>query len=174
VARKLFVGNLPYTVDDASLKEGFAEFGEVVSANVIKDRETGRPRGFGFVEYTTEEAAKAAIGGLDGKEFQGRAISVREAEDRRRSPGGPRSGPPPRSGGYGGGGGGGGGYSGGGGGGAPGGAGGDAPPRRDAAPRRMEDRKYDKRQHKGKRRDRGEDSGRRQGNRDFGEFGDDD
>lgn len=200
MARKLFVGNLPYTVDDGALREAFAEFGEVVSASVIKDRETQRPRGFGFVEFATEEEAKAAIGGLDGQDLQGRPLSVREAEERRRGPGGPPrpGGPPPRTGGYGGGGGGygggGGGYSGGGGGGgyAGGGGGGGGgyagggggPPAGGAGPAprgpvggggggRAEQRFGDKRRHKGQRRDRGEEQSRRRGNRDYADYDED-
>ncbi|MDD9941719.1 MAG: RNA-binding protein [Myxococcales bacterium] len=116
MAKKVFVGNLPYSVGDQELREGFEAYGEVVSANVVLDRETQRPRGFGFVEFTTEEAVAAAIEGLNGREFGGRNITVREAEDRRppRGPGG-RPSRPPGGGGYRGGGGGG--YRGGGGGG---------------------------------------------------------
>ncbi|MDD9967005.1 MAG: RNA-binding protein [Myxococcales bacterium] len=115
MAKKVFVGNLPYSVGDQELREGFEAYGEVVSANVVLDRETQRPRGFGFVEFTTEEAVAAAIEGLNGREFGGRNITVREAEDRRppRGPGG-RPSRPPGGGGYRGGGGGGGGYEGGG------------------------------------------------------------
>ena len=121
MAKKVFVGNLPYSVGDQELREGFEAYGEVVSANVVLDRETQRPRGFGFVEFTTEEAVAAAIEGLNGREFGGRNITVREAEDRRppRGPGG-RPSRPPGGGGYRGGGGGGG-YRGGGGGGHEGG-----------------------------------------------------
>ena len=116
MAKKVFVGNLPYVVGDDQLREGFSAYGEVVSAKIVLDRETQRPRGFGFVEFATDEAAQAAIDGLNGQEFHGRSITVREAEDRRRgsAPGGGFGGPgapsrpsrPPGAGpGYGGGGG---------------------------------------------------------------------
>lgn len=116
MAKKVFVGNLPYVVGDDQLREGFSAYGEVVSAKVVLDRETQRPRGFGFVEFATDDAAQAAIDGLNGQEFHGRSITVREAEDRRRgsAPGGGFGGPgapsrpsrPPGAGpGYGGGGG---------------------------------------------------------------------
>jgi RNA recognition motif-containing protein len=86
VGRKLFVGNLPYSVDNAQLGQAFAAHGELVSANVVMDRETQRSRGFGFVEYTTEDAARTAMQALDGSSLNGRSITVREAEERRRPP----------------------------------------------------------------------------------------
>lgn len=85
MAKKLFVGGLAYSVTDAELENAFAEFGEVSSAFVIKDRETGRSKGFGFVEMADDSAADDAIKGLDGKDLSGRAIAVNEArpqEDR--------------------------------------------------------------------------------------------
>ena len=117
---KLFVGNLPWSVDSAALEELFREFGDVTSARVITDRDTGRSRGFGFVEIDAEDV-NAVITGTNGREMDGRQIRVNEAEDRERGGGG-------GGGGYGGGrggGGGGGGYGGGrGGGGDYGGGGG--------------------------------------------------
>jgi RNA recognition motif-containing protein len=113
VAKKLYVGNLSYDTSDSKLQELFEEFGTVQSAQVIMDRDTGRSKGFGFVEMGSDEEAKAAINGLNGKEVGGRALTVNEArprEDRGRSGGGGGRG------GYGGGGGGGrdrGGYGGG-------------------------------------------------------------
>lgn len=86
--KRLFVGNLPYSLTDADLESTFSEYGTVVSANVIRDRETGRSRGFGFVEMDTEEEAEAAQGGADGMEIEGRAIRVNEARPRRERGGG--------------------------------------------------------------------------------------
>lgn len=82
---KLYVGNLAFSTTDVELKEAFSAFGEVSSASVISDRETGRSKGFGFVEFKSDDEAKAAISGLDGKQLGGRAIKVNEArpkEDR--------------------------------------------------------------------------------------------
>jgi len=90
MANKLFVGSLDYGVNDSSLREIFEEFGEVVSAQVIMDRDTGRSRGFGFVEMSSKDAADAAIKELDGKNVHGRNIVVNEAKDSNRSRGGPR------------------------------------------------------------------------------------
>lgn len=73
---KLFVGNLPWSVDDTKLGELFAEFGEMTSARVITDRETGRSRGFGFVEFATDAEASAAMEAMDGKEVDERPINV--------------------------------------------------------------------------------------------------
>ncbi|MBX9686567.1 MAG: RNA-binding protein [Candidatus Obscuribacterales bacterium] len=73
---KLFVGNLAFAVKDNDLQELFADFGDVASCNIATDRETGRSRGFGFVEMASQEAAEAAIKGLNGKELSGRQISV--------------------------------------------------------------------------------------------------
>jgi RNA recognition motif-containing protein len=106
MGKKLYVGNLSYDIDDSGLQALFTPFGTVASAKVIMDRDTGRAKGFGFVEMGTDEEAAAATAALNGKEIQGRAIAVNEA---RPKPEGGR-------GGFGGGGGGGGrgGYGGGG------------------------------------------------------------
>lgn len=113
---KLYVGNLSYSVTDDDLSNQFAEFGQVSSAKVMIDRDTGRSKGFGFVEMGTDEQAQAAINGLNGKSLGGRALTVNVARPREeRSDGGFRGGS--RSGGGGGYGGGnnrGGGYGGGG------------------------------------------------------------
>ncbi len=82
---KIYVGNLPYSVTDASLQSNFAEFGGVVSAKVMMDRDSGRSKGFAFVEMTSAEAAQAAITGLNGQSVDGRSIVVnlaRPKEDR--------------------------------------------------------------------------------------------
>jgi RNA recognition motif-containing protein len=113
VAKKLYVGNIPFSATEEDLRALFERHGGVGSVNVITDRETGRPRGFAFVEMNDADAAEAAIRALDGSEMGGRTLRVNEAQDRR---GG--------SGGGGGGGGGRGGYGGGGGGGGRGGYGG--------------------------------------------------
>lgn len=112
---KLFVGGLSYGTDEQSLRDTFANYGQVIEAKIINDRETGRSRGFGFITYASSEEASAAITALDGKDLDGRNIRVNTANERTggfRSGGGGYGG-----GGYGGGGGGygGGGYSGGGG-----------------------------------------------------------
>ncbi len=83
---KLFVGNLSWSINDAQLEEMFHEFGEVSAARVITDRDTGRSRGFGFVEIDTPDLA-AVISALNGREIEGRPIRVSEAEDRRESRG---------------------------------------------------------------------------------------
>jgi hypothetical protein len=113
MGKKLYVGNLPYSVRDGDLEQAFGQFGAVTSAKVMMERDTGRSKGFGFVEMGTDEEAVAAVNGMNGQPLGGRSIVVNEArpmEDR-----------PPRTGGFGGGGGGrregGGGYGGGGGGG---------------------------------------------------------
>ena len=103
---KLYVGNLSYSVDSAALEDLFAEFGSVRSAQVIQDRDTGRSKGFGFVEMNDANEARAAITALNDKEIEGRRLTVNEARPREE-----------RSGGGGGGGGGRGGRGGGGGGG---------------------------------------------------------
>ena len=77
----LYVGNLPYSTDDSGLKDIFSPYGEVISARVMSDRETGRSRGFGFVEMASEDARTAAEA-LNGKEQGGRALRVNEAEKR--------------------------------------------------------------------------------------------
>ena len=79
---KLYVGNLPYSVTDSSLKSNFAEFGSVASAKVMMDRETGRSKGFGFVEMGSAEVAQAAITGLNGMSVDGRSIVVNLARPR--------------------------------------------------------------------------------------------
>jgi len=79
MGKKLYVGNLSYGIDDSGLQALLAPFGTVTSAKVIMDRETGRTKGFGFVEMGTDEEAAAAIAGLNGKEVQGRALKVNEA-----------------------------------------------------------------------------------------------
>lgn len=87
MATKLFVGSLPYSMTDDDLQQLFVEFGEVASAKVIFDRETNRSKGFGFVEFNDDAAAKTAIDSLNNKEVQGRTIVVNEArpqEDRPR------------------------------------------------------------------------------------------
>jgi RNA recognition motif-containing protein len=127
MGKKLFVGNLNFKTTDDDLRTMFAQAGTIESATVMMDRATGRSRGFGFVEMSSDEEAEKAVKELNGQELQGRALNVNEA--RERTPGGPRpggyggggggyggGGGAPRGGGYGGGGGGGGGYVGGGGG----------------------------------------------------------
>ncbi len=79
MAIKLFVGSLPWAINDQGLEDLFTEFGKVTSAKVIMDRETGRSKGFGFVEFDDDEAAKAAINKLNGTDMQGRSIVVSEA-----------------------------------------------------------------------------------------------
>jgi cold-inducible RNA-binding protein len=91
----IFVGNMAFSVTEQDLRELFASYGVVDSVNLITDRETGRPRGFGFVEMADDRAAQAAITGLNGKEVAGRALNVNEAkprEERRPPSGGPRGG----------------------------------------------------------------------------------
>ncbi len=110
MGNKLYVGNLAYSVNDEQLQTRFGEFGPVTSAKVMNDRDTGRSKGFGFVEMGSEAAAQAAIKGLNGQAIDGRALVVNEARPREDRGGGGGGG------GYGGGGGGGG-YGGGGGGG---------------------------------------------------------
>jgi RNA recognition motif-containing protein len=120
VGKKLYVGNLTYNVNESDLEALFSQFGTVQSAQIIVDRDTNRSKGFGFVEMGSDAEAQAAIQGLDGRDHDGRNLTVNEAKPRE-----PRSG---GGGGYGGGGGrsGGGGYGGGGrsGGGGYGGGGG--------------------------------------------------
>ena len=119
MGNKLYVGNLPYTVRDEDLQQSFGQFGTVTSAKVMMERDTGRSKGFGFVEMGNDAEAQAAIAGMSGQSLGGRSITVNEAR--------PMEARPPRSGGFGGGGGGGGGYGGGGdrsGGGGYGGGGG--------------------------------------------------
>jgi RNA recognition motif-containing protein len=115
MGKRLYVGNLSYSVNETDLRDAFtAEGYEVSEVKLVMDRDTGRPRGFAFVEMATEEGATKAIENLNGRDLQGRTITVSEARERTGGGGG---------GGYGGGGGGGGGYGGGGGGGGGGGRG---------------------------------------------------
>jgi RNA recognition motif-containing protein len=86
MSKKLYVGNLSYEVTDASLEELFAPFGSVRSAQVIQDRDTGRSKGFGFVEMEDDNAARAAIQGLNEKEHNGRPLAVNEARPRESRP----------------------------------------------------------------------------------------
>jgi RNA recognition motif-containing protein len=79
MAKKLYVGNLPYSIDDSSLQEEFAKFGAVMSAKVITDRDSGRSKGFGFVEMESDADADKAIESLNGVNMGGRDISVTEA-----------------------------------------------------------------------------------------------
>ena len=120
MGNKLYVGNLPYSFRDEDLQQAFAAHGSVSSAKVMMERDTGRSKGFGFVELGSDAEAQAAINGMNGQQFGGRGLVVNEARPMEARP--PRSG----GGGFGGGGrsGGGGGYGGGGGGGYGGGAGG--------------------------------------------------
>ena len=116
MGNKLYVGNLPYSVRDSDLEQSFGQFGAVTSAKVMMERDTGRSKGFGFVEMGSDAEALAAIEGMNGAPLGGRSLVVNEAR-----PMEPR---PPRTGGGGGYGGGGGGYGGGGGGREGGGGGG--------------------------------------------------
>ena len=115
MGNKLYVGNLPYSVRDEDLQQSFGQFGAVTSAKVMMERDTGRSKGFGFVEMGSDAEAQAAITGMNGQPLGGRSVVVNEAR--------PMEARPPRSGG-GGFGGGGGGFGGGGGGGGYGGGGG--------------------------------------------------
>ncbi|MEY5098305.1 MAG: hypothetical protein RJA36_1024 [Pseudomonadota bacterium] len=85
---KLYVGNLPYSVNDASLVDNFSEYGNVLSAKVMMDRDTGRSKGFGFVEMSTDAEAQAAIDGLNGRSVEGRSITVNVARPKEERPGG--------------------------------------------------------------------------------------
>jgi RNA recognition motif-containing protein len=124
MGNKLYVGNLPYSVRDEDLQQSFGAFGSITSAKVMMERDTGRSKGFGFVEMGNDAEAQAAIAGMNGQSLGGRSITVNEAR--------PMEARPPRTGGFGGGGGGyggggdrsgGGGYGGGGGGRSGGGGG---------------------------------------------------
>lgn len=112
MGNKLYVGNLPYQVRDSDLEQAFSQFGQVTSAKVMMERETGRSKGFGFVEMGSDAEAQAAISGMNGQSMGGRSVVVNEARPMENRPRGF------------GGGGGGGGYGGGGGGGGYGGGGG--------------------------------------------------
>src|SRR5215207_3465706 len=122
---KLYVGNLSYNTTGSDLEQLFAQHGSVTSAEVIQDRDTGRSKGFGFVQMGSDSEAQAAISALNGQEHDGRALTVNEAKPREDRPRGGGGGGGGGRGGYGGGGGGGrsggGGYGGGGGGGGRGG-----------------------------------------------------
>ena len=107
MGNKLYVGNLPYSVRDEDLQQSFGQFGAVTSAKVMMERDTGRSKGFGFVEMGSDAEAQAAINGMNGQPLGGRSVVVNEAR--------PMEARPPRTGGGGFGGGGGGGYGGGGG-----------------------------------------------------------
>jgi cold-inducible RNA-binding protein len=85
VGNKLYVGNLAYSMSDASLQSSFGQFGTVVSAKVMMDRDSGRSKGFGFVEMSTSDEAQAAIRGLNGKSIDGRDIVVNEARPKESS-----------------------------------------------------------------------------------------
>ena len=132
MGNKLYVGNLSYNVRDEDLQQAFAQYGSVSSAKVMMDRDTGRSKGFGFVEMGSDAEAQAAINGMNGQSLDGRAIVVNEARPREERPGGFGGGgggrPSGGGGGFGGGGGGrsggGGGFGGGSGGGYGGGGGG--------------------------------------------------
>ena len=118
MGKKLYVGNLAYSIRDNDLEEAFGSYGSVASAKVMMERDSGRSKGFGFVEMSSDAEALAAIEGLNGRDLQGRSLTVNEARPMEpRSPGGFGGGGGGRSGG-------GGGYGGGGGGGYGGGAGG--------------------------------------------------
>ena len=97
MGNKLYVGNLPYTVRDEDLQQSFGEFGSITSAKVMMERDTGRSKGFGFVEMGSDAEAQAAIAGMNGQSLGGRSITVNEAR--------PMEARPPRTGGFGGGGG---------------------------------------------------------------------
>ena len=104
----IYVGNLSFNTTERELEEAFASYGEVQSARIAMDRDTNRPRGFGFVEMANQAEAEAAIAGLNGQELQGRTLTVNEArprEDRGSRGGGGGGGYGNRSGGYSGGGG---------------------------------------------------------------------
>ena len=116
MGNKLYVGNLPYSVRDEDLQQSFGQFGAVTSAKVMMERDTGRSKGFGFVEMASDAEAQAAINGMNGQPLGGRSVVVNEAR--------PMEARPPRTCGFGGGGGGYGGGAGGGGGGGYGGGGG--------------------------------------------------
>ncbi|KQW35618.1 RNA-binding protein [Rhizobacter sp. Root404] len=128
MGNKLYVGNLSYNIRDDDLQQAFAQYGSVSSAKVMMDRDTGRSKGFGFVEMGSDAEAQSAINGMNGQALDGRAIVVNEARPREERPGGFGGGRPGGGGGgFGGGGrsgGGGGGFGGGGGGGYGGGGGG--------------------------------------------------
>jgi len=106
MGKKIFVGNLPFSASSDDLQALFSEVGTCESASVITDRDTGRSRGFGFVEMASSDEAQAAIETLNGRDFQGRTLNVSEARERAGGGGGGGGGRGPRGGGGGGGGGG--------------------------------------------------------------------
>jgi RNA recognition motif-containing protein len=89
---KLYVGNLSFNTSETQLRETFSAFGDVSSAALVMDRDTGRPRGFGFVEFSNDDHARAAINGLNGKNVDGRDLTVNEAKPRESGGGGGRGG----------------------------------------------------------------------------------
>jgi len=88
MGKKLYVGNLSYDVDDGSLQQMFEQFGAVQSAQIIMDRDTGRSKGFGFVEMGSDQEAQAAIAALNGKDIDGRPLTVNEARPKPEGGGG--------------------------------------------------------------------------------------
>ncbi len=112
MGRKLYIGNLPYSATESTVSEKFAASGTVESCKLISDRDTGRSKGFGFVEMATDAEARAAIESLNGTDYDGRPMKVNEAKPQQKRSGGGYSGGGGGRGGYGGGGGGG--YDGGG------------------------------------------------------------
>ena len=86
MSKNIYVGNLPFSVTEAGLREMFEAHGAVQSANLIMDRDTGRPRGFGFVEMDSDSEAQTAMEALDGTEMDGRALKVNEAREREKRP----------------------------------------------------------------------------------------
>src|ERR1700722_20144712 len=88
MGKKLYVGNLSYTVDSSELEQLFGAHGTVESAQIISDRDTGQSKGFGFVEMSSDAEAQAAIAGLNGQEHEGRALTVNEAKPRENRPSG--------------------------------------------------------------------------------------
>jgi RNA recognition motif-containing protein len=88
MGKRLYVGNLSYNVTEAELRDLFSGAGDIAEVKVVLDRETGRPRGFAFVEMTSEGAASKAINELNGRDLQGRALTVKEAQERTQSGGG--------------------------------------------------------------------------------------
>jgi len=93
----IYVSNIPYQTTEEELRDAFASFGNVSSARIIKDKLTGKSRGFGFVEMGNDDEARAALEGMNGAELTGRKINAREARPREESPGGFRGGPRPNT-----------------------------------------------------------------------------
>lgn len=90
--KKVYVANIPYSTTEQDLEQLFCECGEVLNVNLITDRDTGRPRGFGFIEFGTEDNAQAAVSKFNGHEMDGRPLTVKIAEERRGGNGGGRGG----------------------------------------------------------------------------------